>query len=890
MLKKTLRSLTRFLVLLKVVKEKYDICLQEADWEMSVNPPNSDGGKTLFYCLDSLDNSIILAEPQSSEVQASSDFTPGVKEVTKGTTQFFEADTTIIGNPSASATLTSSYVEALVGIKDFLAKPQLVYSHSWSTGSPLDSNLFNYPIASALSNDIFASKIKGFNLIKADAVITVELNASPFQQGKLILYYLPCLAQFLSVNPNYLNLVNKAMLQKVQHPHVELDCRTTSSSLRVPYVAPSHFYSIDKGLYDWGTVYLDVFSALLTGPSASPSGASVDFLVYVHFENVELAAPILPQSSNAQRTRVVPETAENSGPIASGLKKVGKIANILKQIPVISEIASGVEWAADIASGVAGVLGWSKPRELRGVTVVSDQLCRYAGTADGPDLAIPGGIITNNRLERINYASYTDQDEMSLKYLLSIPFFAGEVNWAYNSGQGTTLFSTLISPALFAGAVSTDSVGTTPSMITVGWKLNSTYSYLSQIYSYWRGSFVITLKFVKTQMHSGRIQVTFTPTTATSPTTPTIFNAEYSLRAIVDIRVEDEISFVIPYLVYSDYLSTYPDAAQFLEYVSGALNIEVLNDLKAPESCSQNINIQIFFRGGEDLEFAVPSEFQFGAVPYVPQSNDTERIMHAQVPGLSMAETVIGGIPMNPEQLMHAKRCIGEKVMSIKQLLLRNMPVSGYDSTFSIGGTSGYIVDPQYISCCTLDSTSGTVFVPRWAGDLFSFLAPMYAFRRGGTRWMHQESVGSHNSRMFTCVIPSNAVGGVVPLGGRQPVNLLTTLGGFVNNLALVNNNSIAPSGVSGNLTWPAEPMNSITADRFTYNHIPFYNRFPIALNTYYDSSSTPSSDDSYPDAYLAVRDAETIQQPSVQRSISDDFQLLFFLCALPTVVSYTVS
>jgi len=78
-------------------------------------------------------------------------------------------------------------------------------------------------------------------------------------------------------------------------------------------------------------------------------------------------------------------------------------------------------------------------------------------------------------------------------------------------------------------------------------------------------------------------------------------NSAYALRAIVDIRTEDEITFELPYLIQSDYIKN--------DVASGRIDILVLNDLRGPESVAQNIDVQVFYRAGDDFEYAVPTNF-----------------------------------------------------------------------------------------------------------------------------------------------------------------------------------------------------------------------------------------------------------------------------------------
>lgn len=798
------------------------------------------------------------------------------KVVVKSTTQFVESAPIVAGAISQSTTKVSTYVEDLTGIKDFLGKPQLLTYGAWSTAVTNNANLASGSIKSYLSSvTAWAEKIKGFNLIRGDFVITVEINASPFQQGKLLLHYLPCYTDFIAVNPGWGRMHNTALIQKVQHPHVEIDCRRSSVNFRIPYIAPTHFYALREDVYDWGTWFLDVFSSLKTGSAAPVGQGYVDYLVYGHWENVELMAPSVPQFDGEcipqmdggkvkrKAGKVEREKVEQEGPISSGLRKVTKVCDVLTDVPVIGEVAGSVGWISDIASKVASIFGWSKPRELHGLTVVSNQSYRYAGTSEGPDISLPGGIFARNELELIDYASYTNEDEMVLRYLLNIPTYYSVVNWAYNAGQGTSLFSEALSPNEMFLQSSDVVSGHTATV-----KYCAPLGYLSQVFLYWRGSIIVTLKFIKTQMHSGRLQVTWTPSNSFT-TAPTVSTGLLSLRAIVDIRQEDEISFELPYLVLSDYLSMAPG----FDPSSGNLDIVVLNDLRAPESCADNIDMQIFFRAGKDFEFAVPKQYTDGSTAYIPQMDGIELELHGVGQDLGLPTTTIGDQSTEMHETMHAGRCVGERVLSIKSLLNRLSPIMGFGSTWSFSTLKTFVLRPWFVPACELVTGTGAIRQCSVGTDIFSFLAPMYAFYRGGMRVALYDMTNTAN------IIYSGNYPGPQLDSGTQPIATNTTV--FNNKYA--NNSTVYNTAQN----WPMEPVNTTETVSKTIQNLPYYSRYPFSLVTYYNSVDTPSVDRSSSKSNLCVTATTAFTDVALQRSCLDDFQLMFFIGCPPLMSAY---
>jgi len=806
------------------------------------------------------------------------DFEEAEQVTQQATTTFFDEGSMEVGVSSRPTYELSTYVETYADIKAFLMRPVLIANGQWTTAQAQNTNLNSGSISSLLTSvTMWQEKVKGFNLIRGDFMIKIQINASPFHQGKLLLHYLPAYKQFVAVNPRYGKFKNAHLTQKIQHPHVEIDCRKTSVVMKIPYIAPTAFYAFKENYYDWGTWFLDVFSPLFTGAAAPVSQLYVDYLVYAWFENVELQAPTVPQMSNKEivskkarrRGGEVNETKENSGPIAMGLKTTAKVAGVLKGIPVLSEIAQPVEWATNILGSVASALGWSKPRELTGTTVVAQQLLRYGSTADGPDLAFPGGMSCLNKLETIDYGSFTTEDEMSLAYLYSVPYYVKDVSWNSTQGQGFSLLSQKISPLTLNGAglnTGTDVVATH----TAVYEYNVPFTYLSKMHWFWRGGIIMTLKFVKTQMHSGRIQVTWVPCNV--PTTaPGLVTGAFQKRAVIDIRTEDTISIELPYLLYSDYAETFPGVPN--NQFSGQVDIQVLNDLRAPESCSQSINMQVFFSAAEDFELAVPGQFQGGNAPYVPQSDGSELIRESIQQGMTFTQTEIGGSNTVEDKLFHSKRCIGERILSLKQLLLRLSVINTQSfSGFTWTGVNKVTIDPYFITAWQIDGVSGNPVSSGFCGDLFSHVAPWFSFMRGGMRYMIADT--SNTTRIMTNSFPGSG------FFTTNPYNTgTTTRANYFQAISLASPDQVAP----------LVPCNMHENYPYSYQHIPYYSRLPMALTSFYNGADSPWNDPGRPRSQLVYTNKPGFTADVVfQRAVADDFQAMFFTGCPPICISYT--
>jgi len=146
--------------------------------------------------------------------------------------------------------------------------------------------------------------------------------------------------------------------------------------------------------------------------------------------------------------------------------------------------------------------------------------------------------------------------------------------------------------------------------------------------------------------------ITWTPDNVAITAPTTTGNSMLALRHIVDIRDGTEIELLLPYLVGTNYSIT--DSFSSSSNCSGQLDITVLNELRAPETCSTAMDILIYYSGGPDFEFAAPG--RNNVYPFMPQMADLDC-------------GVIGGDKKLVQNTTNAEQSIGELFSSVKQIL-----------------------------------------------------------------------------------------------------------------------------------------------------------------------------------------------------------------------------
>jgi len=169
-------------------------------------------------------------------------------------------------------------------VKTFLGRPIIVAEGVWTTLDTANAILYNSNFPETLiANDMYREKLTGFLGLRATMKIRVQVNSQPFQQGRLLLGYIPY-GQYI---PQKVYDINTTLTGSTGCPHVDLDLSTsTEMILEVPYVSPHLYYNLVTGQGSFGYVFLKVYSPLIS-PGAEPIG----YTVYVYLENVELVVP-----------------------------------------------------------------------------------------------------------------------------------------------------------------------------------------------------------------------------------------------------------------------------------------------------------------------------------------------------------------------------------------------------------------------------------------------------------------------------------------------------------------------------------------------------------------------------------------------------------------------
>lgn len=537
--------------------------------------------------------------------QPQSLFHDEVKEIVQQeTVQFIEdgdvqtEDNLISINPDYLRVGEDSLTNAVV---NFLQRPVVVSEFTWTSGDAALTEKFrlSFP-GTLLSRAMQQQKIAGFRYFRADLVLRLQVNAQPFNAGRMILWWEP-FGNSQSITPSNVRHFGGITGYK----HVDLDvANSTAVELKIPYMSPLAYTDLITGFGEMGLAHGCIYSSL-TG------GDDVEGTLWAHFENVRLEMPTgmplhtfttTPTRLQAQSNTVLKdkpkEKKKGKGDWQSLFDAQSQAAKSLNGIPVIGEVATAITWFADAASWVSGLFGWSRPTNPDFETPVSIRYLRNFCNFNGNTLSKPLSLDARNEIVLPKGYVGTDEDEMCFAHILSQPVYMTRFDYTTSETPGTLLWSWPVSPASCLTTVAGTQVT----------RQNTFLSFVSDAFSLWRGGINYHFKVIKTPFHSGRLRFIFVPG-AVHSTPVASLDLDKCFTQIVDLRDNNEFDFTIPYV--SNTLWTeianrpnYADGELQRGKPTGVLYVEVLNTLKAAGQADPKVEVIVETSAHSDFQFA----------------------------------------------------------------------------------------------------------------------------------------------------------------------------------------------------------------------------------------------------------------------------------------------
>lgn len=768
-----------------------------------------------------------------------------VIEVVQETVTFNEEGSTAVAvmppQVSASRDFLSAANDSLANdIKGFLSRPIEMNYFTWlasSAPTAVISPSINIP-NDWLVVPMVNQKLQGFRYLKCDFVFRVQVNAQPFNAGRLMVYFTP----FSDQAPSGSAITHFGGITGFRHVDLDLS-ESTSVEFRVPYIGPVSHFDLVSGLGHLGRVNFVVYSSL-TGSS------DVDGTVFLYAENIDVHMPtglpmIYAVTREAEAQIKTERKAAAGGSVETISASVSSVARKLGTIPGLAEIANSVSWVSDAIGGVASIFGWSRPTDPSFAAANQLTYVRHMANYNGDAKSKPLGLDARNEVEIPMDMFNTSEDEMSLSHILQKSYYTDRFSMDKTQAPGVLLWSWPVEPTSCVKAIT----GVAPVQQLI--RYNTMLSYISELFSFWRGSINYHFKIVKTVFHTARIRVIFVPGMDPKGHLSDVdINKCYS--KIYDIRDTTSFDFSIPFVSNTVWLSLFagfdpssPSQVSANPVVSGKIFIVVLNSLRNPTSAADHIEFLVESSAGEDFQFAYLTNKNHFTPDYLPTSVTYVREADAQINCEPFFESRVMS-NFNPNVLG-----IGEAVTSLRQILKRYNRLPSDMPAVTAGNLNTFL---PFVSGLEFVGTYNINF-----DSLFQYITMLFRIQSGSMRVMfaRKSTDAAHN-------------GSSVAVQLRTYPGALGLPGSPYGSIAAA---SVTPfSGGTPYVKYFLSTENTLEVD------VPFYQQYPAILSGLgapticIDSTSDKKGLVPYnPGSMLLVNNDVPLE---VYRSIGEDFSL----------------
>lgn len=547
--------------------------------------------------------------------------------------------------------------DAVAGLAGFLSRPVRIHNVVWPESSTLTSVIS--PWALYFANTQIKRKLENYARLRCKLHLKFVLNASPFYYGSVRACYFPLADE----RADYAGAADQVPFSQVPGVYLEPQNMTTAEMV-LPFLYPNNWLDTTQLLdfTNMGTLSMIQYAELRSANGVV--GAGINISVYAWAEEVELMGPTgtLTLQSGEEDGFVTglelqgDEYEDASGTISGPATVVAGIAQRLSDVPVIAPFAMATSMGARAVAGIAKLFGYSNPPVIDDVMPYQPKSFHaFANT----ETRMPIDKLALDPKNEVTISSKVtgvdEPDPLAFSNLLTRESFVQGTLWTGSDPVDKLLWSGTVTPSYFAQ---------TSNFLTF-----TPLGYFGQMFRFWRGSIVYKFRIIKTKYHKGRLIISWDPTgdNVTNADTETT-----TLTRIVDLEVEDEVEFVVPYKAVTPYLQNYdtdlgphfsngptPVYNYSSTFMNGAITVRVQNTLTGPAAAPE-IDILTYVRGGDDFNFTVPRD-----VNTYWTSGDPLGILQSGVD-----DGPVDGKPVKADSNL-AAITVGESVASLRPLLHR---------------------------------------------------------------------------------------------------------------------------------------------------------------------------------------------------------------------------
>jgi len=547
--------------------------------------------------------------------------------------------------------------------------------------------------------------------LKADIILKLTINASPFSSGKFLLLYSP----YEKDIDKSLALLGNSFTGISAYPHVAIDLQLdTNVEMRIPFLEYKEAYNMTDQLpLDYCTVFLMPLTPLRNISNTSP----ISINLFAHFDNITLAGPTTQPLSKIYGSLQI-KTEKGKGILEEVATGVAGVAGSLTKVPVLATIARPVQWFANAVAQVSSIFGFSRPsanlNKTPMVNAPTSGFCHISNIDTTNSLALN----QDYGLGMLDDVFQTKLDEMDIAYVCANPAVYACYPW--NSGAGSN-FSQVIPLTPIYEEYSDNLTNDTKTLKATPLP----YQYIASFFRYSRCTYCIKISVAKTAFHRGRLEIIFDPY---HKLTNLLFTegAEDMYRVILDLTNDTEITVKIPFIFNKLFFDREVDDRM------GNLIIRELNRLVNPSTVNSTVDVVVW----QWIENPIFTLFQ----PKSFQKTATFASMQAQT------QIISGSLQILLSDAASSKVVVFGKMGDEVQQNLEALSKANGDACFNLRALSRSF---WYMDTFQKAKSTSYEFMDINFKDVISYISPLYRFYRGGLRYKF--AIKSNNCPALGC-------------------------------------------------------------------------------------------------------------------------------------------
>lgn len=810
-------------------------------------------------------------------------------------TTFSDSSVVTVTSPQSTANVPPTPVDPYMKqtLTEYLSRVYY-YSGEWSSSLAPGALIAQITFPNFLfSVPQIWDKLKNFTYFRAGVKIGLRINGSKFHFGQMLVSYTPQYNNTLDLQPATNNIYTASGCPSFTISPSENEVHEFTLPFALPYQYIPLYYTTSTSPYIGDTAFqFGVMNMYVLNPLSNASGVPtpVSYTIFANFVDVDIAGynPIaytipvrqfqsqvtlpatlvtvpprpsttaqidpLPPFSGveaedpflAQKASVEQKMKSEKGIVGGVLESVSTISGALSFIPEIGAVAAGVSAVSGVGAQIANYFGWTNPVSLRAIQPIVKQwtnLVNTHGLVDCQNLALSADSSVSQQCALLGGAPH----EMTMLYMAQTPsLLAAGITWSSTDVTNTGLWETSVTPC--AEFFSAPLARVFPTHL----------SWVSRTCQEWRGSIRYHIQITCSQMHVGRLRISFIPLNSVTALSDDMYAS--GANFILDIQQQTDVSFTMPYVSHQPWMQTvrtFLDGTYSTPNI-GTIRISVLNELNHPTVPVPAVYLNVWTSAGPDFQLARPTgKWLRGWWPtttndpeppveeaFVAQGLTRETIRTMSAPPL---------IPATGSKETHI--CVPDEFHHVKDIIMRPSWISS--TNLSGAGDTMFLVaiDPfAPVARYTLAIVGNQI-------DYLSYFRLVFRYCRGSHRAAMIPANNGLSNTLTTAMISNDSI-------DRQGAAGFVDFPRVKAPIVVVNTNNVLAASRNG--------MIFTQSDLVTSAVIPYYSTMYAVPNAAWGGSPTLSKWSNY--GITPTFNMSYQGKPEFVLAAGDDYELMFLV------------